>query len=255
MNNVIAFGDVHGKAHLLAKFLKKVRKEYGYDIELWSCGDLVDRGGTEKEVISICSKEGIKAVVGNHDLWMLELIVHQRLHPNMIQALSAYSTLESYGVDWNKLVTDLGWTEGWATVAVEFLNALPEDHISYILNMYDVGMIDWLDDKVYWFLHAGLRNVVAKKYGKGDGDLAMMQRITTKAHDSILWPRPDFRGKKDNLYHFDNGVQVFGHSYTKHPIVKDHFVALDTIGWGKEDKWTLSGIVLPEMKVIQVTED
>lgn len=255
MDKVVAIGDVHGKAHLLLKMIKKIRKEYGLDVEIWSCGDLIDRGGTEKEVINIASKEGIKAVVGNHDLWVLDLIAHQRFNPTMIQGLQAYSTLESYGVDWNKIVMSQGWTEGWATIAVEFLEALPEEHIAFFLNMYDVGMVDWLDDKTYWFLHAGLRNTVAQKYREGDGDLAMMERITQKAHDSILWPRPSFRGKSDNLYHFENGVQIFGHSYTDYPVVREHFVALDTIGYGKEDKWTLSGIILPDMKVIQVTED
>jgi len=255
VDKVIAFGDVHGKAHLLKKLLKKIRKEYGHDVEIWSCGDLIDRGGTEKEVINICSFEGIKAVVGNHDLWVLELITSQHFSPNMIQALSAYSTLESYGIDWNKIVADKGWKDGWATVAVEFLNALPEDHIAYFLNMYDVGMIDWLDDKVYWFLHAGLENQIAQKHKKDDGDLAMMERVVAKASNSIRWGRPHFRKKNDSMYHFENGVQIFGHSYTKHPIVRDHFVALDTIGGGLEDKWTLSAIVLPDMKVIQVVED
>jgi len=83
----------------------------------------------------------------------------------------------------------------------------------------------------------------------------MMKRLTKNDHGSILWGRPDFWGAEDNLYHFDNGVQIFGHSYTKRPVVKDHFIALDTIGWGKADKWTLSGVVLPEQKVIQVKED
>ena len=95
---------------------------------------------------------------------------------------------------------------------------------------------------------------IAKKFKDDDGDLEMMRRVVKNSHDSILWIRPSFKGKNDNLYHFENGVQIFGHSYTRKPIVRDHFVALDTIGHGRESKWTLSAVILPEKKIVQVTE-
>lgn len=254
MKNVAVFGDAHGNASLLKKLIDKIRKEYGYDIEIWSCGDLIDRGGYEKEVVDLCLKENVKVVMGNHDQWVVELLVNQRFNPYATPIFQAQSTFKSYGVDFDALVKEQGEVEGGSLAAVKFIENLPEEHIGFFLNLYDVGMIDWLDDKKYWILHAGLQDAIAKKFKEDDGDLEMMKRVVKNSHNSILWIRPNFKGKNDNLYHFENGLQIFGHSYTRKPVVREHFVALDTIGHGREPKWTLSAVILPDKKIVQVTE-
>ena len=63
-------GDVHGCAKSLAKLLEKIPE----DAEVFSTGDLVDRGPDSRGVISLCIKRGIRAVMGNHEHMLLDYI-------------------------------------------------------------------------------------------------------------------------------------------------------------------------------------
>lgn len=253
MKKVAVFGDIHGNSSLLLKFILKVRQDYGNDIEIWSCGDLVDRGPDSKGVIDLCILYDIKTTRGNHDSWILELIISKYFSPDIINSLSGFKTIESYSVDWRSIIKGKDFEDGWSSVAVEFLNKMPKEHIAYLLNMYDVGFIDYFDKK-YWILHAGLTERDARRFNRNDGDLQMLSRFSNEEPEEIVWARPTFRKEKDDLYHFDNATQIFGHSYTRYPVIKDHFIALDTIGGGQDPLWVLSGVILPDLKIIQVTD-
>lgn len=243
---VAVFGDVHGRPELLSSLVKEIRKKYGLSIEIWSVGDLLDRGPDSKGVIDICLHEGIEAVIGNHDQWVIELITRKFFNPNVISSsMGGHHTIASYGVEWDD--------KRYSDVAVDFLGAIPENHIGYFLGMEYYAKLDWLD-KDCWITHAGVTEGMVKtaKRAGHESDDEVMNFLGSHRQNQLCWNQPHFRGKKDEMHHFENGIQIFGHSFTKSPVVKEHFVGLDTIGWGKEDIWTLSCVILPDMEIIQV---
>ena len=71
----IFVGDVQGCADELEEILARARRELGNDFELWSVGDLVNRGPKSHRALALV-REGIEAgrgelVLGNHELALL----------------------------------------------------------------------------------------------------------------------------------------------------------------------------------------
>jgi len=60
-------GDVQGCAQELETLLKKIRFDASRD-ELWSAGDLVNKGPDSLEVMRIWTAAGGRAVLGNHEI-------------------------------------------------------------------------------------------------------------------------------------------------------------------------------------------
>jgi hypothetical protein len=264
-NPVVIFGDVHGKADLLRKLIDKVRDKFGQDVDIYSVGDLIDRGPDSKGVIQICIDEGIKGQMGNHEQWLKELCVNQVFDDYCQQSImGGEHTIDSYGVE---IYSDGQnyFPQGRSSkeIGQELFDAIPDSHKEWIAALPNYRVIG-VDGKSYWLIHAGLVKPTAASWRtKGlnpadvlsDGD--MMEKISKNKPDSILWPSPNlgFFGKPDNLFHFSgDAVQVFGHRPVRAPIIKEHFIALDT-GCGTCHPYTLSAIVLPSQEIIQVSEE
>lgn len=60
-------GDVHGCFHTLVNLIADIKDEFG-DIQIYSVGDLGDRGKFTPEVFNLFDGEGILFVKGNHEL-------------------------------------------------------------------------------------------------------------------------------------------------------------------------------------------
>jgi len=258
------FGDCHGKANLLRKLVSKIREKYP-SAEIFSVGDLIDRGPSSKEVIQICIDEGIEGIIGNHDQWLQHLARDMVFDPFCIKPImGGQATLLSYGVD---MLSD---GENYfpkgrppAELAIELYNSMPKEHIEWISSLPPYRKIE-VAGEVYWLIHAGLNEPTAASWNMKSmknpedkfSDEEMMERISKGALDSILWARPmlGYKGRSDSLYRFDNATQVFGHSPVKKPITKEHFIALDT-GCGTCEPFTLTAIVLPSKEIIQVKEE
>ena len=256
MESVAAvFADVHGEAEHLKKLIQKIKEKYP-EAELYSLGDLVDRGSTSKEVIQVCIDENIKGIYGNHDQWIRDLVVKQTFDPFCLKPIMGGKyTLDSYGVDFYSDGYDYfpnGRSE--KILGIELYNRIPEAHKKWIKELVPYRRIT-VADQTFWLIHAGLTLSVAGKY-QADSDDEMMRKIVEKEVDSILWPSPNLGGgfTKDNLYHFKDAVQIFGHRPVKEPLIKDHFIALDT-GCGTCEPFTLSAIILPSKEIIQVSDN
>ncbi len=63
-------GDVHGCVRELDELLRVVRFDEGRD-ELWSTGDLVNRGPDSRPALRLWIDVGGRGVIGNHDLYAL----------------------------------------------------------------------------------------------------------------------------------------------------------------------------------------
>jgi len=96
---VAVIGDIHGCFYTLKELYSLIKTKYP-DIEIYSVGDLYDRGKHSYEVVEFIREKSIKFVPGNHDL----MFSHFFDNPASIFAQTwSYndnqSTLESYGDD------------------------------------------------------------------------------------------------------------------------------------------------------------
>lgn len=240
------FGDIHGNLDLLKKMINKIRSEYGEDINILSVGDLVDRGPDSKGIVQLCIDEGVDSVMGNHDQWVVELLRDFYFVPSVLSySMGGTETIKSYGVD------PLGKPED---VAYDLITSMPDNHKEFFLNLKYYKKIEY-GDKTYWVSHSGLRDKNVAKYAAyANSDDELVNFLVRERPNFFCWTFPCFEPGQENLYRFEKGVQVFGHSFVEKPIVKeDYFIALDTIGWGRQKRLTLSCVILPEEKIIQVS--
>jgi bis(5'-nucleosyl)-tetraphosphatase (symmetrical) len=79
-------GDVHGCARELEALLKAIRFDARHD-ELWSVGDLVNRGPDSLAVLEIWRNAHGRAVLGNHE--RNALLSHAGRHPRKLESLEA----------------------------------------------------------------------------------------------------------------------------------------------------------------------
>lgn len=71
-NNIIAIiGDIHGCYHTLLHLYNQV---ITFTSEIYSVGDLIDRGKYSKEVVEFCIQHNIKPVRGNHEEMLINAV-------------------------------------------------------------------------------------------------------------------------------------------------------------------------------------
>ena len=77
-------GDVQGCYQELMKLLIKIKFKPEEDKIIFA-GDLVNRGKESLEVLEFCmqNKKSVKAVLGNHDFYLLYLIEHKKKHKSL----------------------------------------------------------------------------------------------------------------------------------------------------------------------------
>jgi len=251
-DSVAVFADVHGQADFLERLILEIHKEAGSDGELYSLGDLIDRGPDSKGVVDLCIKFGVKPVLGNHELWM-KMLVEQRVFDSMALSgiMGGKATIRSY----------VGKNTGSdSALALELIQTISEEHKAFFSSIPYYRKIE-VDGRVYWLIHAGLTKNNALPFRPFDlsntSDDEMMEEIVARGNPDayILWPSPQLPSKaypKHNLFTFKDATQVLGHKVVHHPIVTKNFIALDT-GCGLAGR-KLSAILLPSKKIIQIED-
>lgn len=83
-------GDVQGCFSELDKLTKKIKFNPDKD-KLIFAGDLVNRGTQSLEVMEFCMKhkKSVKAVLGNHDFYLLYLIEHKKKNKSLNKILES----------------------------------------------------------------------------------------------------------------------------------------------------------------------
>ncbi|QJC37276.1 symmetrical bis(5'-nucleosyl)-tetraphosphatase [Enterobacteriaceae endosymbiont of Donacia thalassina] len=79
--NTYFIGDIHGYYNEFISLLKKINFNYQNDI-LWITGDLIARGPDSIKILYFLYsiKKSIKLVLGNHDLYLIFLILNPKNH-------------------------------------------------------------------------------------------------------------------------------------------------------------------------------
>jgi hypothetical protein len=252
-DKVAIFGDVHGQAKMLERLIEEVKKECGDDVDLYSLGDLIDRGPNSSGVLDLCIKHNIKGIMSNHDLWLRNL-VRDRVFDD-------FALAPIMGGEWTFLSYNIYDFSNKNKAALDLLQVIPKEHRDFLIDLPDYRMIE-VDGHKYWLIHAGLSASNAASFrplGQAVSDEEMMEGIVKsgKPENFIMWPSPPLPNKmrpQHRMFRFDEGTQVLGHKPLKEPMVTKDFIALDT-GCGTCDPFTLSAILLPSRKVIQVAEE
>lgn len=249
-DSVAIFGDVHGQADMLELLIKEIKKEAGDDVDIYSLGDLIDRGPDSAGVIDLCIKNDIKGIMGNHELWLRNLVRDR--------VFDSFALEKIMGGYWTFLSYNVYRLEKPNQAALELLKNIPDSHRDYLIGLPDYRMIE-VDGHKYWLIHAGLGKPSAAQFrplGKEVTDQEMMDSIVAcgKPENFIMWPSPNLGTKmrpQHNMFSFEGGTQVLGHKPLYQPKVTKDFIAIDT-GCGTCNPFTLSAILLPSKKVIQV---
>lgn len=75
-------GDVQGCCDELDSLIERARAELGSDFEIWLAGDLVNRGPGNLQVLrrvrELMDAGRARAVLGNHDLWLISVFLGLR---------------------------------------------------------------------------------------------------------------------------------------------------------------------------------
>jgi len=248
----VVFGDVHGRADLLALLIGQIRSRFGSEVDIYSLGDLIDRGPNSRTVIDICIKEGVQAILGNHELWMHKYLVLGQFDDFALHRMMAGDkTLQSYGVT----SRDPGEIER------TLKGRMPREHIEYFLKM-PVWRKVLASGRTFFLNHAGLKKKDAESHigvalarvatGKSGltVDEALLAEVGQKNPAAVLWEANSF--KNPAFWQFENACQVLGHTPTPtaDPILTQNWMALDT-GCGTR-RSVLTGVVLQTREVLQV---
>jgi len=232
----VVFGDVHGDLVALQRLVALVREQYG-DVDIYSVGDLVDRGPDSRGVLDFCIREGIQGILGNHELWLLDVALRGRMTDGVYSGImGGLATIKSYGLS-------RGDPD---RVGPALKAAMPESHRQYIENLPEFRQIQ-VGKQVYWLIHAGLSNDgVAGAIHSGlpvDTDEDLLWAALQTAPDLFFWLPTKVREPR-SLYRFRSGaVQILGHVPVPNAVNEQHYIAIDT-GCGTCPPWTLTAVVL-----------
>ena len=239
------FGDVHGDRDRLARLLDQAYEASPGAVEVYSVGDLVDRGRDSKGVIDLCIEHGVKPILGNHELWLRHLLVDGEFNPFAAsEIMGGVATLESYGL--NEYADPLVMREVIPDLHREYLAFAP-----FYRNL-EVG------GRTYRLTHGGFHQRFASilwetinegghREGRTDAEACdILVAVTAKQYaENILWGG----AKRGNVFRFPDGsVQVFGHTpWRGGAEINDAggYIALDT-GCGTCPPYRLSGVLLTD---------
>lgn len=153
MSLIAVIGDIHGCIYTLKELYPKLKQN---TTEIYSVGDLVDRGANSKEVIQFCIDEGIKCVLGNHEDIILRvhgvvsdaphITPEKRLENHIVNGGDA--TIKSYTgsrkIDVKKYREELE-----ETGHMEFIKNLPEKIELDGVIITHAGITDETDDVIW----------------------------------------------------------------------------------------------------------
>lgn len=215
---VAVIGDIHGCFNTFKSLADQILKKYP-GIELYSVGDLVDRGNFSYEVIEFVKSAGIKFTPGNHDFMMYYFIKYPTHEIGKPWLHNGYEpTLASYNDHFDKL----------------------NDHLEFIANQplfYNLNEC--------FTSHAGIsrtmKNKLPQNFLEDTPKLEQILKQYLNSEEGIIWNR-------DILLNIGK-LQVVGHTVKKEILFseKSNAVYIDT---GVYIGNKLSAVVVEDNKIV-----
>ena len=219
---VAVIGDIHGCLNTLRNLVEKIKSKYP-SINIYSVGDLVDRGNYSFEVLEFIKSGKIKFTPGNHDYMMYYFIKHPADEIGKPWPHNGYeTTLLSYNEHFDKLNEHL-----------EFIIGNP---LFYNLNDCFIS-------------HAGIskymKQLLPKDFPDNLSNFEEIIKDNLNNEEGILWTR-------NSLLNIGK-LQIVGHSIKREItyVEKSNVVYIDT-GAFLGNK--LSAVIVEENKVIDRLE-
>lgn len=238
---IVVFGDVHGRADLLAKLIETANAKYG-EVEYVTLGDLIDRGPDSKGVIQLCVDHKISGVMGNHELWLLDALEpHGEVDGGVTsRIMGGVATLSSYGV------TSFAGDEQ----ARQLRYMVPAEHQKFLKSLHH-ALHFVAGGKTWYLVHGGvntsvvtgIRHTVGEGVIGGMSDVDLLTALVKTSLMTMLWAPAKVGGDHTGMYRFKGGIQLLGHSPVPEPIDGGHYIALDT-GCGTCSPNMLSGVAI-----------
>mgnify|MGYP000023537312 CR=1 FL=1 len=217
---IAVIGDIHGCFNTLKELYSQVKAKYP-DIEVYSVGDLVDRGNFSCEVIHFCISNNIHVCLGNHDYMFLQYF--REPFSSMARAWvynGHIATLNSYKNNPKCL----------------------EPHLEYVENLKL-----FYNTKDAFICHAGISKVY-KKYFKeykldGSQDVFIEKVLSQEleSDNSVIWVR-------ENLINIGK-MQIIGHT-RRFEIMHDKNANVYYIDTGCAYGNKLTAVVVNENEII-----
>ena len=257
-------GDVQGCYDELIALCDKIKFNIKKD-KLIFAGDLVNRGPKSLEVLNFCieNKKAIKAVLGNHDFYLLYLIEHRKRNKSLKRILDANNLNKIHKwlkklplllkIKVNKKVFWIShagipfiWDFKTANnLSREIQYALKEDSYNLLKNMWGDTPKRWNQElKKYSRYRVIINYFTRMRFLDKKGGLKLKKRNLKPEKNHIPW----FKQTANNLK--NNEIIVFGHWAALNGKTKiNNIIGLDTgCVWGNK----LTAIRLEDRKLFQV---
>ncbi len=150
-------GDIHGCADTLEALLEHIPS----DADVYTTGDLIDRGPYSRRVLSICLERGIKPVMGNHEHMLIDFLERTYLYPKGLYFMNGgKETIKNYNFRFVDVAPD----------HFDFLKSLPlyieTEHfilshagVHFMKNIDEACEIKEVDDHSILWNRAGLADL------------------------------------------------------------------------------------------------
>lgn len=232
----VIFGDVHGASSQLHTLRRRIVERFGADIDVYSVGDLIDRGPDSKGVLDVCVEWGVKGILGNHDLWLCDVLSGRRMTDfPYTKIMGGIATLRSYGLE-------RGDPDN---VGPAIRRTVPKEHKEWLIELPPYRFIE-VAGQNYCLVHTGIPTWVTdqlRESAPGFPEGLVPEFMSKEATDSFFWTGPDPKCP-EKVAKFESFVQVFGHSvHNQATDVPGHYIALDT-GCGTRPPNLLSAVIL-----------
>jgi len=259
-------GDLQGCFEELRILIKKIKFDPNKD-KLIFAGDLVNRGDQSLEVMEFCiqNKKSIKAVLGNHDFYLLYLIEHQGKNKSLKKVLES-KNIKKYHSWLKKLpllleikiketketfwISHAGIPYLWDTRLAKKLSkevqvGLKEDSFNVLENIWGDTPKVWNSKLTgYKRLRTIINYFTRMRFLGKDGSLKLKAKKNKAEKGHIPWFDQTVKNLKKDEY------IIFGHWAALEGKTKlDNIIGVDTgCVWGNN----LTAIRLEDKKLFQV---
>ena len=259
-------GDVQGCYSELQALVKKIKFNPNKDKIIFA-GDLVNRGHQSLEVMEFCMrhKGSIKAVLGNHDFYLLYLIEHQKKNKSLKRVLDS-KNIQKYHSWLKKLpllleikiketketfwISHAGIPYIWdirmaKKLSKEIQTGMKDDSFKILENIWGDTPKIWNSDlKGYKRSRTIINYFTRMRFLGKDGSLKLKAKKNKADEMHIPWFNQTIKNLKENQY------IIFGHWAALEGKTKlTNIIGVDTgCVWGNK----LTAIRLEDRKLFQV---